>query len=305
MFFFLAAILLYRKYREDDSKSAYCCSVATFTLALLSKAVVVVFPVVALLIDFCFTTKNSRHWLKDKIPYLVASLLIGYLALLSHSPVTNKPSGIRDYPGGNLVTTFYTMTPVLSEYLRDCFLPFNLSPYYMTPIKIVPDLTVIMSVILLLVLIMLGTVISRKNRPHFFWYALFFVGLIPVSQIVPIITLKNDRYLYFPMLGFATFMAIAIGASIQKLTKWRTFASALIITGLLSLPVLSFRQSLIWKDSFTLWSYALRQDPDNQVALRMLALYHTRQGNWSAAIDAIEQLDRLKREHGPVRGWEH
>jgi hypothetical protein len=303
MFFFLAAILLYRKYREDDSKGAYCCSVTAFTLALLSKAVVVVFPVVALLIDFCFTTKNSRHWLKDKIPYLVASLLIGYLALLSHSPVANKLSGIRDYPGGNLLTTFYTMMPVLSGYLRDCFFPFTLSPYYMTPIKIVPDLTVILSAIFLLLLIMIGIVIFRKNRPLFFWYALFFVGLIPVSQIVPIITLKNDRYLYFPMLGFATFMAIAISTSIQKITKWRTIVSALIITGLLSLPVLSFRQSQIWKDSFTLWSYALKQDPNNQVALRMLALYHTRQGNGSAAIDAIEQLDRLKREHGPVRGW--
>jgi protein O-mannosyl-transferase len=303
MFFFLVAFLLYRRYREECGMGVYICSVAVFTLALLSKAVVVIFPMVALLFDVCFTGKNARSWLKDKIPYLAASMAVGCLALISHSPVLNRASGIRDYPGGSLLTTFYTMMPVLSEYLRDCFLPFNLSPYYMTPIKIFPDRTVLLSSMLLLLLVMLGTVLFRKNRMLFFWYTLFFVGLLPVSQVVPIITLKNDRYLYFPMLGFAPFIAISFITSIRKFAKWRPIAWAFALVAMCSLPVLSYQQSLVWKDSFTLWSYALQKDPNNQVALQMLALYHTRHENWPAAIDAVDRLNRLRKEHGPVRGW--
>ncbi len=304
MVFFLAALRLYLEYRERRSVAAYWWSLAAFTLALLSKAVVVIFPLVALLVDLCFAGTSGRPRLRDKLPYLGASLVVGCLALVSHAPVLNRPSGIRAYPGGTLLTTAYTMAPVLSSYLRDCFLPLDLSPYYMTPIKASPDGEVLLSAVLVLLLCLLGLLLSRRSRTLFFWYALFFAGLLPVSQVVPLITLKNDRYLYFPMLGFAPFVAMVLGALLRKRGGWRWVAGLSILVALVSLPLRAYRQSLVWKDSLTLWSYALRKDPRNQVALQMLALYHTRHGNVAQAFDAVNELNRLKARYGPVRGWE-
>jgi protein O-mannosyl-transferase len=304
MFFLLISFICYNSFREKGSLKLYSLSVTAFVLGLLSKAVVAIFPLIILLYEFCFYEDEPRLRLKDKVAYFLSAALVGVIALLSHAPMAHAPSGIRDYPGGSLLTTAYTMLPVFVEYLRDCFWPLNLSPYYMTTIRAGLDGVVGLSALFLLFLVVLGGFIFLNNRQLFFGYAIFFIGLLPVSQIVPLITLKNDRYLYFPMFGFAFCMATAISLMLQKLHRWQRLAKSVIVVLLCALPVLTYRQSLIWKDSLTLWTYALTKDPDNQVAWQMLVLAYTRQGNGSAAIEALKQLERLRAEHGPVRGWE-
>jgi protein O-mannosyl-transferase len=305
MTFFLASLLWYCRYREQGGKGFYSASFGAFILALLSKAVVVVLPLVAMLYDYCYASGKKRAGITDKIPYFVASLALGILALVSHSAAVNEGSaGIRPYPGGSIVATVCTMLPVLAEYLGDCFYPVGLNPYYLTRIRTAPDLTVALSALLALLLVAGGIYLARRNRHLLFWYGLFFAGLLPYAQIVPLITLKVDRALYFPMLGFATLASWGAVALVRRWYAWRTPLLAAITVIICTLPVLTWRQSLIWRDAVTLWTYAVHQDPENQVGWEMLALAHTRQRNGDAAREALGHLLELRRRNGPARGWE-
>jgi tetratricopeptide (TPR) repeat protein len=99
-----------------------------------------------------------------------------------------------------------------------------------------------------------------KNKPKFFWAALIPVGLLPVSQLIPLSTLMNDRYLYFPLLGFAVMLSSGALFCLDRLlqrTKWTE--SVLICLILLPLSFLSWQRSHVWFDSISLWSDALNK----------------------------------------------
>ena len=305
MCFFLVSFLGYVRYREGGSRGWYAASLGAFVLALVSKAVVVVLPLVALLYDHCYVSRHRRTGITDTVPYFALSLALGVMALISHSPAMNEGAGgIRPYPGGSITATIFTMLPVLAAYLGDCFYPVGLSPYYLVRIRTAPDLAVALSALLAVVLVAAGIGLARKDRRLLFWYTLFFVGLLPYAQLVPLITLKSDRALYFPMLGFATLSAWGAVALVRRLPSWRTPLVAGVLAVMCALPVLTWRQSLIWRDAITLWTYAVQRDPENQVGWQMLALAYTRQKNADAAREALSRLLELRRKNGPARGWE-
>jgi tetratricopeptide (TPR) repeat protein len=123
---------------------------------------------------------------------------------------------------------------------------------------------------LLLLLAIAGVVLYRRRRDLFFWYALFFVGLIPVSQIVPIVTLMNDRYLYFPMLGASAILGFALmrdveWAEIQASRKhWLSAAFSLLVIG--GCAVATDQRIEVWRNSYTLWDDTLRKSPNVALA---------------------------------------
>ncbi len=306
MFFFLIALQRYMIYREEPARRAtnYLLSVSSLSLALLSKSVTVIFPVVALLYDLSFEKgDNRRVRIADKIPYVVVAAVIAFLALTSQAEQLG--GGRRDYPGGSIVSMLYTMLPVLASYLKDVFLPIGLGPYYIIAIKTEPDMTFILSLALLLFLIILGIVLFFKNRRLCFFYCLFFIGLLPVFQIVPLITLKNDRYLYFPLLGLAGFCAEIISLLKHAFPQRQKPLILLVIVLLLPLPVLSFRQASIWKDDLTLWNYVVRKDPENLLGWLQLSRIYTLKRNDQAANEAAEHYELLVKKYGSLRGWEN
>jgi tetratricopeptide (TPR) repeat protein len=111
----------------------------------------------------------------------------------------------------------------------------------------------------------------HNRRELFFWYMLFFIGLLPVSQIVPLVTFMNDRYLYFPMVGAAVFAA-ALPAGLLSREKYVPRVVGMLLTlMLLTLPYLSLKQSEVWRDSVSLWTHAVKEVPENGIARRILA----------------------------------
>jgi len=167
------------------------------------------------------------------------------------------------------------MLPVLASYLRMIAWPANLSAFYDVPIRTAVDGEVAMAALLCLILIAAGVLLYRRRRPLFFWFALFFIGLIPVSQIVPIVTLMNDRYLYFPMLGAASFLGmVAFGDKVwsELSPSPKALAVPLIFLFMtVALAAASVRRVGVWRDSATLWGDAVRKAPN-------LALTHDSYG---------------------------
>jgi hypothetical protein len=268
MLFFLVAIYLYREYKGGEQKKpalSYLLSLAAFLLALLAKSVVVILPLVLILFDICLLNRRDMKGLfLDKVPFIAIAAVFCAVAVESQS--MQFQGGRTSWHGGTPYATFLTMLPVLASYLRMLGWPANLSAFYDVPIRTAVDGEVAIAALLCLILIVAGVLLYRHSRALFFWYALFFIGLMPVSQIVPIVTLMNDRYLYFPMLGAAPFIGmIAFGDR-----KWSELSPNpkslalpvifLILTA--SLSVLSFLRVGVWRDSATLWGDAVRKAPN-------------------------------------------
>jgi len=258
MFFFLLSLLSYLKYRYDAQQGGrlwLALSVLVFAAAILSKSVAIVLPVVLVLIDISLPGEAHRRvTLRDKLPYMLIAIFCGIMALVSQS-AENMGGGRGVHLAGSYLVEFQTMLPVFARYLALLFWPEGLSAVYSPEIRLYLDYQVILAGILLVLILAVLFLLFRRNRLLFFWYALFLVGFIPVSQIVPLITLMNDRYCYFPMLGFAGGVGTVCASMFEKLGQLQKIAFASVgCVVLLILIVVSNLRAAVWKDAVTLWS---------------------------------------------------
>lgn len=259
MFFFLFSwygYIVYSESKGNRARVAYCASLATFSIALLAKSVTVILPLVLLLHNLCFRERLQRQgFLTRLIPYTVIAGAVALLALQSQSPEFDG-GRVHAYYGGSLLNTAFTMLPVLARYLGMLLFPIHLSAWYDPPIRSDIDMSVALSGLMLIALVGAGAVLWQRKRDLCFWYILFFIGLIPVSQIVPLTTLMNDRYLYFPMLGAAPFVCALLlpSATTAVLPPGRQLAMAAVLTiAVMLCAVATLYRSTVWKDSVTLW----------------------------------------------------
>jgi len=289
MFFFLAgfiSFLSYCKKERGEGKGAYLLSLAFFVCAILSKSVAVIFPLVLVLYDICYREKGERsRWQADKIPFFCAAAIMAWVTIQCQLPgeMPGAGGGRIPYHGGSPFATFLTMLTVLPRYLQLVFWPTGLSAVYNPPIRTGFDGAVLGGVILVALLAVTGVMIFRRDRRPFFWYGLFFIGLLPVSQIIPIVTLMNDRYLYFPMLGAAAGIGCLVrlieNSGARRVTGVVAAGSVLIV-----LPCLTFARAEVWKNDLTLWSDAATKAPNHYVALYGLAQALQNAGNLDAAL---------------------
>ncbi|GFO70411.1 membrane protein [Geomonas limicola] len=300
MTFFLVSWYCYLRYRSTElgrGTTYYWVSLFAFVLAMLTKSVTVVLPLVLILHELCCGEKRQgRGVLVDKIPYFLVAALFAALALKSHAVAQG---GITSFHGGSPAATFFTMLTVLMRYLGFLAWPAQLSAFYDIQLKPGVDQQVAWAALSSLALCVFGFFLYRRRRKLFFWYALFFVGLIPVSQIVPIVTLMNDRYLYFPMLGAAAFVCAALlgEASWEGVFASRrslvTLVLILVATG--GFAAAASARVPVWQDSYTLWKDASAKAP-------RLALTHDaygegllQRGRFDEAINEFQMALSLER----------
>lgn len=291
MLFFLLAWEFYRRYCETAKERrwpAYGASVAFFLLALLSKSIAVILPVVLILYDICFLEKGRRIRIADKIPYVLTATVVVVMLLVYQS----EPGGARvsSYYGGSPLATFYTMLTVYCRYLGMLIWPSHLSVVYAPQIRYEIDVWVGLSALLLSVVLLAGVKLFSVDRRRGLWVIFFFVGLLPVSQIVPIISLMNDRYLYFPLVGVA---ALA-GFGAERLLQFFRGRRWLLAGTVLALPVLvlsavSFERAAVWQNSLTLFTDAIKKEPKSDKAWEILGDVYQDSGKMDAACQAYER----------------
>jgi len=305
MAFFLLSFHWYLNYRDvENSKKAalqYLLSLAGFVIALLSKSVVVILPVVLVIHDRVFAAKGrpSPRFV-DKIPYVVIAVIGALGALYSQQP--QQVGGRTEFHGGSALATFLTMLPVLLKYIRLIFWPSDLSLVYDIPVRTGLDEEVVLAGTAAAILTVLGIYLFKRRRELFCWYALFFVGLLPVSQIVPILTLINDRYLYFPMLGGAPFVCAAVALLIQSQSRWQKPMLACCGVLLLSLPVLTYKRTQVWQNSFTIWQDVVLKNPAHKPGWFYLAdEYILREDVEGALATSLASLEYFPREPAALK----
>jgi tetratricopeptide (TPR) repeat protein len=275
MCFFLASFHQYLKFRELGSskgKTAYALSVAFALLALLSKSVAVILPATLLLYEVSFML-GGKPKLGDLVvrlsPYAVLSIITVVIAMKSQQP--QYAGGAVSFVNGSPLHHFLTMLPVFFHYFILVFWPFRLSAAYELPVRSGVDFEVIVGMVAVSVCMLIGRYLYRNRRASFFWYSVFFVALLPVSHIIPMATLMQDRYLYFPMIGMTVFVASGFNVLMDNLPDHKQIAGVLFCLLLAALSLLTYERTKVWKNAVTLWSDAAEKNPDGASSWILLA----------------------------------
>lgn len=112
----------------------------------------------------------------------------------------------------------------------------------------------------------------RRRRAWAFGAAWAIAALLPVSNILPLIVLAADRFLYVPMAGLALAWAQWVA---RWPRRWAAGAVAALSAGLLGL---SLDQQLAWQNDVALYTHAYSQAPRDPCTHVYLATYYLEWG---------------------------
>jgi protein O-mannosyl-transferase len=241
-------------YRRDRSVAVPALTL----LAVLSKSVAVVTPVLLLLDDFL--ARRRPRWL---IVGLSAALAAA--ALLFHLRVGRIVGMMAPLAGGNRLATAATMGPVWLAYLIRSFVPVGLSVQHEVTVRGAGDLVGWLAYLPLVALAALSWRAARRGQRLWLWsLAWFVVALLPTSQVLaPLQNLMADRYLLFAVLG----PCVVLGMVCARVGRAMLTAGVVAIFAALTLV-----RAPVFADSVSLWEDATAHAPRSARAHYQLAM---------------------------------
>jgi len=289
LFLFLA-FLSYTRFSEKGRIPSYGLSVLFFALGLLTKISIVVFPAYIYAYDTFILERNFRWKTSFKyLPFLILAMAAGLITVQAQSV-----GGIRlEYYGDSWIKSVLLVPTLWWNYLHQILLPLKLSPLYDE--KIVASFSLLKLFAMLLFLAAVIFLIfwwgRRKQTISLFWFIWFIVGLMPVSHFIPMVTIMNDRYLYFPMVGIFVILAAIVNNLLLALRPVNRKAVSILLVLLIISPLVLLAQerTRVWADDFTLWSDAVAKFPKQAKARSNLAVTFMDEGEYGRAIPELER----------------
>ena len=295
--FFLGAFALYVSAVETEQRrpAHYAGALVLFLCALWSKATSVTLPALLILYDVCFlkgiTFKKMVNRWRVHVPFWALTLI----AIWINMRTAMERGTVKEFVGGKPFYTMLTMATVFVDYVRMLFVPVGLRARYLVqPVLSVTHPGAWCAVAAILVLVVLGIARIRKSPGVSFSILWFLITLLPVSNIIPLSTLKADRYLYLPSVGFCMLIAlffrrIGVYAARGTVPRWRArTAQACFSIVLVAFSVLTIRRNADWKDSITIWNVDLEAYPQSVFALNNLGLAYADLGDNDKAVRYFE-----------------
>ncbi|MCF8338311.1 MAG: tetratricopeptide repeat protein [Bacteroidales bacterium] len=285
--FFLAAMLCYLNFLDNRKQArSYLLTLLFFTLSLLAKSMAVTLPLVLLLLDWYQQRKWSLRWITEKIPFFVLSIVFGIIVIQSQAA-----SGLLEETTGSYN---FLEKLLLSAYAAVIYIYKTLIPsgtLFMTdyPEKINGHLPYIYYVVpLIIAALILGVAKLKKFQKELVFGLLFYLVTISVVlQIIPVSGYLWDHYTYLPSIG----ILFLIGQFYRYLDEKRfSFSGRLkmpfmgLIGFLLLISIFTtWNRNQLWKNSGTLFSEVIRQQPKNESAYYNRGLYRLEHNQYAKA----------------------
>jgi tetratricopeptide (TPR) repeat protein len=254
-FFFLAGLLAYCEYSERKRPIFYVAALFAMLLGLLSKSVLVVFPLVLLITDFWplkrFRQEESlKTSLIEKTPFFFLSALFSALTLYTQR---NSVYALGQKP---VLGRLADMSTAYLHYLKETVWPFGLVMEVGNKEAHLTGLVAFGAGLLIIVLTLLAWR-ARKTVPAvtagWLWYL---AVLFPTSGVILLdFYFVADHFTYLPHIGLLIALVWGAGDAIGKLFKNPKIPAVAGTALLIGLSVLCFRQVSLWKNDFTFFGY--------------------------------------------------
>lgn len=120
---------------------------------------------------------------------------------------------------------------------------------------------------------------TKISRPLVVPVTIFLAGLVPMAGAMTMFSQAPERYFYIPSIGLALLIAALIQFAFSKANWIFLIALPSAFSILLIMGVIRLEQRLPdWKNDISLWSAALRVDPQDPQANYNLAIYDGQKG---------------------------
>ena len=270
-FFFLAGLIAYLKYLEDEKIWKLGVALVLFILSCLSKAMAVPFPMILLLIDYLHRRKFSWKLVIEKMPFFLIALLIGFMSVHLQSI-----SAINKFETFTLFQRTMHASYGFIAYIVKFFNPSGLSAFYpypaITTTGLLPLSFRLAPYCFLLIAAILGWVSTRKGenpRVIVFGILFYFFTIALVLQFLSVgKAIMADRYTYIPYIGLSFIIGMLADFYMHKKSSLKYLGYGIAAGMVVMVIVFSFmthEHTKVWKNDITLWSNALDQYPDGRL----------------------------------------
>ncbi|KJJ84951.1 transmembrane and TPR repeat-containing protein 1 [Candidatus Omnitrophus magneticus] len=280
--FILSGMALYLNFMKSKNIFFYCLMILSYILAVLSKEVSVIFPILIIAYHYAYREKII---IRAFAPIAFITFLYLVMRATILAPVlspSNLDGSLARIPGFFVAVTEYFRIMILPfglhmDYGDKIFSPFNFKAIFGCSITAV---------------FLLYAVLSRKQKAVAFFIFWFFINLIPYANIFPAPFFMAEHFLYIASISFF----IGLAGIIIKIYETRLFKLAAI--GLTSVLCVfygfsTFFQNFYWKDPITFYERIIKYNPESYKALNNLALAYVKEGRIESAIPLYEQSIEL------------
>ena len=203
-----------------------------------------------------------------------------FLMVPSHSLIFSEKASRL---GGSWLDTLLIQTRIWAAYFCHLLFPMDLCADY-GPYS-VENYSFIFSLLALIGVGLVQIFLSLRCPLFAFGTVTFWFFLLPASNLLPMFRPMADRFLYFPMIGFALMLA----SLMKRLPRRRMVFTALSCAAISALAARTFAQERIWHDSESLWKATLETNPASITALNNLAGILVENGKPKEALQWLEK----------------
>lgn len=299
LFFTLAGVLLATHFPRPTRKGSIVCGLACVGLLILAagaKETGFVSPILLAIYALGFRRAEPRlPWLL-LVGFAFAGVGIFAAARFGLQPeVSNIFVHRPGYIGGSLAQVFAIQPRIWTFLLANTAWPVRLSADYMP--QNIAEITLPWALAALGIVVAIQAVLSWKSRLALFGSALFWLGLAPVSNFLPLFRPIADRFLYMPMAGAA---AILCGALLLvRSDRALKFATLPVFAASLALGTASWQRQAVFASPLALWRDTVSKTPFSFTAANNLGYALLQAGDSAGALDSFARTLALTNRSHP------
>jgi len=297
-FFYLATVYCYLRANtnlDSQSRRWFAAALTCYILSLLGKATAIALPIVLLILDIfplrrldgdprTWWITPSREILREKLLFVLPAIPFALIAFLGQQHVY----AIKSLETFGFESRVVQALFAAGFYIWKTIIPVNLSPLYEIP----PDFSFWDPVVLSGAALATGfsvTVFVFRRR----WPAGLASWIYSLAMLGPVLGLVStgpqlaaDRYTYLSFLSWAVLAGAGLlfitRSAVRAHTVLAAYVTATIIVMVFS--VSTWRQTMVWRDTGTLWSHVLKLNANSSIAHYNLARFLASHGEREKAM---------------------
>jgi len=296
-FFYMASLISYWKYIQKPSWRPYCLSILLGMLSMLAKPMALSLPLAFFVLDWYGRRKWNLKIVWEKVPHALYIIPIAAMTFLSFSPMQDNPLPGKEI-GEAVAIWFWSFSFYITKFLW----PYFLVPYYQLPEPISLTHGPYFFALIVFMIVMVSLYFFRKNRLFLFAFYFHFASIFFIWRYGTLINYTRavaDRFTYLPCMGFCFLIGWFITRLWERVQGKKVLLKILFILCPLIFYSLLFLKTIfhtqIWKDSITLWTYVIEENPryeDKGFANRAYA--HCENGNYDLALKDANKAIEIK-----------
>ncbi len=302
LLFYKRAILADRASRKIINYSAV---VLFFILALLSKETAVIFPILAILVDYIFISgKKGRKLVFEVFEnswllfVFLAVYIIFHFTIFNFSNILGAPTGcLGDYCSFGIFKRALTFLLVVLNYFSILFVPLHQHMERdVVEFGSIYSWRLALAILAILVFLAAAILAWRKDKRMTFGFFWFFILLAPTSGIaVKMLYPTYEHFLYPAMIGFWLALFCLIFMVFEKVkNEWtaywlKRFFYVMIIAYLVFLSALTVNRNRDWHDPITFYEKNLKYSPNSFIEHNNLGIAYADAGRHDEAIAQYEK----------------